>query len=455
MKILIQTLNFAPDVIGVPKYSGELAADLASRGHDVRVLTAPPYYPHWKIAPPYRALAYRAEAWQGCTVRRVPLYVPQRPTGLKRLAHHASYAAAGLPSVADEMVRHRPDVVLAVAPSLLAAPATALAARLAGVPCWLHIQDLEVDAAFELGLLHSAWSRTLAETVERRVYSLFHRVSTISEAMRRRLIAKGVRDERCVLLRNWVDTADIRPIDRDTLLRRELGIDPSRIVALYAGNMAAKQGLELVVEAARQVAGRRPDVLVVLCGAGPALEGLRQAAAGLDNVRFVPLQPAERLGELLGSADIHLLPQREEAADLVLPSKLTGMLASGRPILAMARPGTGLAEEMSGAGWLVDPGRADALAEALVAAAENAAERAARGAVGRALALERWDRQVIVDRFEQGLAGLAEPARSGDDRLLSSLAQMSRPVSAAAGGVMSRWMSRNRRRHQAEPARRR
>jgi colanic acid biosynthesis glycosyl transferase WcaI len=207
MKILIQTLNFAPDVIGVPKYSGELAADLSSRGHDVRVLTAPPYYPHWKITPPYRALAYRAEAWQGCTVRRVPLYVPQRPTGLKRLAHHAFYAAASLPLVADEMVRHRPDVVLAVAPSLLAAPATALAARLAGVPCWLHIQDLEVDAAFELGLLHSAWSRALAEMVERRVYSLFHRVSTISEAMRRRLIAKGVRDERCVLLRNWVDSA--------------------------------------------------------------------------------------------------------------------------------------------------------------------------------------------------------------------------------------------------------
>jgi colanic acid biosynthesis glycosyl transferase WcaI len=117
-------------------------------------------------------------------------------------------------------------------------------------------------------------------------------------------------------------------------------------------------------------------------------------------VHFIDLQPAERLSELLNTADIHLLPQQARAADLVMPSKLSGMLASGRPIIAMADPGTGIADEVMGAGLLVPPGDAAALADSVRALAGNHALRAEFGIAARLRAEQKWDRLAIVRSFE-------------------------------------------------------
>src|SRR5205823_5637381 len=94
----------------------------------------------------------------------------------------------------------------------------------------------------------------------------------------------------------------------------------------------------------------RKELVFVICGHGAMYQQLRDRAAGLENIRWLPLQPLERLNDLLNLAEIHLLPQREEAADLVMPSKLTGMLASGRAILTTAHPGTAVAEVVQSSG---------------------------------------------------------------------------------------------------------
>ena len=97
MRILIHGVNFSPELTGIGKYSGEMAAWLAQRGHEVRVVTAPPYYPDWRVGEGYSGVAYRTEKWQGVLVYRCPLWVPARPGGLTRLMHLMSFAVASLP----------------------------------------------------------------------------------------------------------------------------------------------------------------------------------------------------------------------------------------------------------------------------------------------------------------------------------------------------------------------
>lgn len=397
LKLLVVGLNYAPDFIGIPKYTTEMCEELARRGHEVTVVTAPPYYPAWEVPAAYRG-AWRSETLNGVKLVRAPLYVPKQPTGRTRLLHHLSFAATSLPSAVLSALRGRPDVVLAVAPSLMSAPTALIAAKLSGAKSWLHIQDFEVDAAFELGMLKGEGARKWAERLERALLSGFDRVSTISASMRRLLLRKGVKDSAALEIRNWVDVDTVTAWpSSNTAYRAELNIPADHGVALYSGNMAGKQGLETLADVAALLEAKAAKVTLLLCGQGPLKSVLQEACAKRTNVRFMDLQPIERLPELLATADIHLLPQRAEAADLVLPSKLTGMLASGRPVVAMADVGTGLAAEVEGCGVITAPGDACAMAAAIQLLASDPELRSRLGSNARRRAEERWKKSAVID----------------------------------------------------------
>lgn len=422
MRILIYGLNFTPELTGTGKYSGEMANWLAERGHDVRVVTAPPYYPEWRIKEGYAGWRYQKEETASTTaesfhaadsahshsestsrrsgrmlVYRCPLWVPDEPRTLTRLLHLSSFMLGSLPVMLWQ-IAWRPQVVLVVAPTILCAPAGWMVARLTGAAAWLHVQDFELDVAQGLGQFRAGPGQKLANTIERFWLGRFDRVSTISMRMLDRLAAKGIGSDRRVLFPNWVDTEAIRPLDRASHFRQELEIPHEAVVALYAGNMGEKQGLELVVEAARLLR-ERSDIVFVLAGAGSARARLEREAAGLPNIKWLPLQPDERFNELLNLADIHLLPQRADAADRVMPSKLTGMLASGRPVVATAAPATQVAEVVKQCGRVVSPGSAEELAEAVTMLVEDADIRQSLGQAARRYACDHLAKDVMLEAF--------------------------------------------------------
>jgi colanic acid biosynthesis glycosyl transferase WcaI len=400
LRILVIGLNYAPDLIGIAKYTSELCEDLANRGWEVEVVTAPPYYPAWRIPDEYRGGHRRREDLNGVRLWRVPIFIPERLTGLKRMLHLASFAFSALPLALQRARAFRPDLVFAVAPAIFAAPVAVLAARVAKARSWLHVQDFELDAAFELGLLRGPGLRQLGSALERGVLRAFDCVSSISPRMVERLIAVGIPAGRTIELRNWVDVDRITVWpSSDTPLRRELGIDADVPILLYSGNMAAKQGLDLLAEAARRFHARGDRARFLFVGAGTYRAELERLCEGLANVRFLPLQPAEAVDMLLATADIHLLPQRKEAADLVLPSKMPPMLASGRPAVVMADIGTSLAAEVEGAALVVPPGNVEAFVEAADRLLADPELRDDLGRKGRRLAEERWHRQKIIDGF--------------------------------------------------------
>jgi len=283
MRILIHGINFHPESAGVGKYTGEMAIWLASRGHQVRVVTAPPHYPQWRVSPEYRAWKYSRERYpvrggsecmpRSCVpsavqmeVFRCPIWVPGTPRGASRLLFLASFGLSSWPAMLWQ-VAWRPDVVLLVEPTLFCSLQALFVAFCSGAKAWLHVQDFEVDAAFDLGDLSSSRLRNWAFAIERRILSRSDQVSTISARMLDRLIAKGVDPSRCVLFPNWVDTNAIHPLPGPSPIRRELGIPEHTLVALYSGSMGKKQGLDLLVDVARALSNRA-NLRFVFCGEG-------------------------------------------------------------------------------------------------------------------------------------------------------------------------------------------
>lgn len=427
MKILLVSLNFAPELTGIGKYSGEMAEGLIARGHDVTVVCAPPYYPSWRVEAGYSATAYRTERpAPSLTIVRCPIWIPKRLGGLARLLHLASFALSSLP-VLLWLVMWQPRIVFVVAPALFCAPGAWLIARLAGAKAWLHIQDFEIDAAFELGLLKQPLARRIARFAERHLLRRFDAVSTISRRMLRQLAAKGIALQYTETLPNWVDLAAVRPGEGSDGLRQSLGIASAQTVCLFSGTINRKQGLGVVVEAARMLE-LDPTLVFVICGNGEMRPELELQARGLTNVRFVDLQPASQLNALLNMADVHVLPQLRGAADLVMPSKLIGMLASGRPVVAAAMPGSEIASIVVGCGIVVEPECADQFAMAIAALAEDPERRQRLGAAGRAYAERVLDATAIFDRLhdklekldrDQAIAPAAAPSASERDNVAS------------------------------------
>lgn len=406
--VLLISLNYAPEPVGIGPYSAGLAESLVTRGHRVQAIVGKPYYPQWRVYDGYIGPGWLQSEECGVSVTRCPHYVPSDPIGPKRILHLATFALAALPHALRAALRcrtERPEVVMVVAPALLSVVTAWAAARIAGAKLWIHVQDFEVEAALATGLLaEQGLPERFARWLEGWVLRRGDRVSTISPQMCAKLRDKGVPPERVLEVRNWADARFAPDPDGARSIRAEWQLG-ERVVALYSGNIARKQGIEILVEAAQRLRQRK-DIGFVICGEGPNRAELERLTGDLDNIQLHNLQPPERMGAMLTMADLHLLPQIVGAADLVLPSKLTNMLASGRPVVATAEPGTGLHAEVDGCGTLTPPGEAAALADAIARLADDPGHRDRLGKAARQRAEQRWMKPAIIDRIEAELAAL-------------------------------------------------
>jgi colanic acid biosynthesis glycosyl transferase WcaI len=402
-------INYWPEATGIAVFSTGRAERLAASGHTVTVCTAVPYYPLWHVAEAYRRRPFAREMREGVEIVRCPLYVPSHVTTGRRIVHEASFVAMAL---LRSLVCRRPDLLVVVSPPLALGIVAVLLAKRWRVPYVFHVADLQPDAAVDLGMIARGRLTRLLYAVERFAYRRAALVSTLTEAMRARVIAKGIAAEKVVLFSDWADPElfDLPAHAADQELRTELNLPRDAFLVLHAGNMGVKQGLDVVIDAATRTA---PEAGVVYMLVGDGAERMRLETrvreSGTRRVRMIRLQPRDRFHRLLAAADVALVTQQRAVADIVFPSKVLTLLAAGKPVVASVAAGSDVADVVrrSACGVVVPPEDPGALAAAIERFRLDPDLRGRCAAAGRAYARAHWERSRTLEHLVRTLESAA------------------------------------------------
>lgn len=404
--VSILSLNYPPEPTGIAPYAGSLAGGLSGMGYPVTAHVAHPHYPEWEIRAGYGQWI-RVDDFNTVEVIRHLHYVPSAPRGLRRLFSELTF---GIRLVFARL--GDPSVVIAVSPSLFS---TALATvrlrfgrRRPALIVW--VQDI-----YTLGLAETGEGGGIAARVTRWVESRTlrnaDRVVVVHERFAEFLTQQlGVAPARVTVVRNWTHLPPSEPVDA-AAARRALGWPTNVTLAVHTGNMGAKQGLENVIEAAREADRRGALVHFVLVGSGGERPTLQERAAGISRITFVDPLAADQYGLALAAADVLLVNEKPGVSNMAVPSKLTSYFDAGRPIVAATDLAGITASEIanSDAGVVVPAGDPCAFLDAILALRADS-DRATRLAVngrryreavlGEGAAIERWSR--VIDEVAIG-----------------------------------------------------
>jgi colanic acid biosynthesis glycosyl transferase WcaI len=321
----------------------------------------------------------------GVEIVRVPSTSFSRSRLAARAANYLTYVVL---AALRGLTARRPDVVLCQTDPPFVGDAAYLVSRRFGVPLVAVVQDLYPESAAETGKLSSPVAlKGLRAAVDAYLHSA-DRVVAIGETMRRRLEARGVEPERISVIPGWVDTDAIHPVDVDR---------DSSFLVMHSGNVGYAQELDTLIEAARELT----DVEFEIVGNGSRRNDLGRLAAGLPNVSFLPYRPRDELSASLSSASLHFVGLARGLAGYVVPSRLYGVLAAGRPVLVAADETSEAAELVreAGAGIVVPPGRPDAVAAAIRSARSGEYDLDEMGRRGRDFVVSRHGRDACIAAY--------------------------------------------------------
>ena len=378
--VVVLCPHFAPDTAPTGDVITTIVRGMAERGRRVHVVTALPWYRTHAIEEGWGGRLVRREKtpW-GSIIRVHPFPGRSKRNLLRRAVGFGLFSIlAGVCTLFAGGWSRRPAAVISMSPPLTLGLTGWLAARLRMTKSVFNIQDVFPDAAVETGAITNARVIAAARWLERVRYERSDAVVVLSDDLRDNVTAKIRPHHRSkvTVIPNFVDSAFITPMPRDTAYRRELSIGDEPVV-MYAGNVGFSQSLDLVVEAARRI----PGATFVINGDGSGRDHFEQSAAGIPNIRFSGYQPRDRVPEVLATGDIHVVPLKKGLGAVSVPSKTYSILAAGRPVVAAIDEGTEVPRMLlsSGAGVAVPPDEIEPFVGAIRALLADAPERERMG----------------------------------------------------------------------------
>ena len=382
--IVVLVPHFAPDTAPTGEVITRIVDEFIAAGRRIHIVTSLPWYRTHAIEEGWTGRLVRRErtAW-GSIIRVHPFPGKSKSNLLRRAIGFAGFSAiAGVCTLFAGGIHRRPAAIISMSPPLTLGLTGWLAARLRFTTAIFNIQDVFPDAAIETGAITNKRIISAARWLERVSYQRSDAVVVLSEDLRDNVAAKVSRRhvDKVTVIPNFVDADRIVPMNRMTPYRRELNIG-DEIVVMYAGNVGYSQSLTMLLHAAKHM----PGITFVINGDGAARAELETQAAGLPNIRFAGYQPRDRVGEVLASGDIHVVPLRAGLGAVSVPSKTYSILAAARPVVAAIDPGTEVTRilEHSGAGVSVAPDDEEVFTAALQHMVANIDEAREQGRKGR------------------------------------------------------------------------
>jgi colanic acid biosynthesis glycosyl transferase WcaI len=395
MRILVVNQYFHPDRSATSQLLTELCEDLTQH-HDVTVVCGRPSYdPSERTAT--RGL-FAEDHHGGIRILRSWSTTYARTGMAGRLMNYATYLTS---SVVGAMKAARPDVVLTMTDPPVVAAAAAAASAMRRVPFVYVNQDVFPEVGVVLGKIRNAPLVRALSALNRSLRRRAARVVAIGRDMERRLVDLGTDPNKIQVIPNWADGAAIRPLEGPSRLRRDQGWD-DRFVVMHSGNVGLSQDLGSLLSAA-DLLRDEPDIVFAIAGEG-AMKAELQAEASrrrLPNVEFLPYQPKEDLTDSLGAADLHMVGLRRGLAGFIVPSKVYGILAAGRPYIAGVESGAepALIAADHACGIRVEPGDPAALSAAIVGFRHEPARE--MGSNGRRALEQHFDRPIATEAYRR------------------------------------------------------
>ncbi|MEQ3655494.1 MAG: WcaI family glycosyltransferase [Dokdonia sp.] len=394
-------LNFYPESTAIGLYSTQLAQYLEQAGYQIDVITAFPYYPQWEIAQEYRDKpSYYQETLGSINLWRYKQYVPKQPTFFKRILHILSFTWG---SFWNLWKIKKCDLVISIVPFTSATFLGYIQQKRHKAHSWIHIQDFEFDAAFQSGLTSKGETKgglvyRLLMRLERFLFSKADRVSTISHSMLKKLEYKTTSPT--YYLPNWIDEHAINP----AFAKAHPYLTSSKFKILYSGNIGDKQDWNFFFELLKRLDFDTYEVIIV--GAGSMRKEVEMQIAQYPEVSLYPPVPYEELADLLCSADTHILFQKAEVLDTVMPSKILGMMASAKPSIITGHPNSEVADVIgdSGGGFYSSEKDIALVLDQLTQLASQKELVSQMGAKARDYVVTHFSKEEILSRFVKTLS---------------------------------------------------
>ena len=404
--------NYAPEDTAIGLYNTQMLDFLAENNYKISVITAFPYYPAWEILDSYlnKSTFYHEKRTlinhsnNPIDIYRYRQYVPKKPSFLKRILHLADFTFG---SFFNLFKVKKSDVVFTVVPFTSTPLLGLMLAKLRSACLWVHIQDFEFDAAQEAGIAKGKlrFLFNILFKIEKYLLSKADIVSSISYAMCQKITDKTGRTD-TYYLPNWVDENDVNP-DKATK-HHYIKNHSDKFTVLYSGNIGAKQDWDIFIQTVQKLESKK-DIHFVIVGDGANKNTVLQATKNLSNVTFYPPVAFSELGDLLCSPDMHILCQKSDVIDTVMPSKILGMFASGKPSLVTGNKKSEVATlfDQANAGYFIHTNSVDDIVNAICECAENKEKSVVLGSNARHYILSHFSRQAILQKFHEKLMSIS------------------------------------------------
>lgn len=399
MKILFFSHYFPPEGNAPASRTYENARRWLEEGHQVTVITSAPNVPAGVVYDGYKNRLKQTEIVDGIRVIRVWTYIAPNKGMVRRTANYLSYMVSAF---LFSLLVTRPDVIIATSPQFFCGWAGVLASRFRRVPFILEIRDIWPESIVAVGANLGRKSLKILEWLESKMYNAADHIVTVGEGYRRRLLEKGVEEEKIAVITNGVNRELFQPRLRDEKLQEKWGV-AGKFICGYCGTIGMASGLHIVLDAAKRLKEQGiHDVVFLLVGDGAFRASLQQQARTdqLDNVVFCGRQPKEAMPDFLALSDVCLVHLRKtDLFTTVMPSKIFEAAAMAKPILNGVQGFAAKFMEKADAGINIEPENSHQLVDKLLSLKENHVMRQRFGKAARNYVLQHFDRDRLANQY--------------------------------------------------------